>query len=406
MMWMNVCVVLAANQMQPTPVPMPVPQPVPGALLPAERPAAVSPAQAVSQERLMKAVEALPTKRATGPTDEHVQGLLKTQEWLAARLRDLGYRPKLIKIGFKLRDGPAQPEWQNIEVEIPGREEAEKVLLIGAHFDSHPDAPGADDNGTGVAAVLELARVLQNVPMRRTVRLVLFNLEERAGNSGLHGSTQYATVVAEAVRAGEIDLIGMLSLEMLGYYSDEPGSQQNPFEKLNIPGFEMPDRGDFIGLGTTLPNRALVRGLAAAMREAEPKVKVVVFDYAPVPTPDLMRSDHAPFLLQGLPGVIVTDTANFRNPHYHQPSDTVATLDAARFTITVRALAGAIHQLAGPIGEQERWPLRPVFDPGKGGAPPTHLPDSQPRKPALPKPVVPKPLVPTEPGDKEPKVPG
>lgn len=395
-MWMNVCFALVAGQMMqvPRPVPMPIQPPVPGAVRPAEGPEAVSPAEAVSQERLMKAIEALPTKRAPGPTEEHVQGLVKTQEWLATQLRNLGYKPKSHKIGFKLKDGPVQPEWQNIEVEIPGREEAGKVLLIGAHFDAHPDAPGADDNGTGVAALLELARVLKDAPMQRTVRLVFFNLEERAGNSGLHGSTQYATGVADAVRAGEIDLIGMLSLEMLGYYSDEPGSQQNPFEKLNIPGFEMPDRGDFIGLGTTLPNRVFVRGLAAAMREAEPKVKVVVFDYAPVPTPDLMRSDHAPFLLQGLPGVIVTDTANFRNPHYHQPSDTVATLDAARWTITVRALAGAIHELAGPMGEPERRPRRPTFDPGKGGAPPTHLPDPPPRKPPFPKPPLPTPVVP------------
>lgn len=365
---------------------------------PAAAPA--SPAAGVSAQRLMDTVRALPTRRSPGPTDDHRDGLLKTQSWLAEQVRGLGYEPTLEKIAFSLRDGPKQPEWNNIVFELRGRERPKRVLIVGAHFDAVADSPGADDNATGVAAVLEIARVLKDAPLRETVRFVLFNLEEQAGVSALHGSTQHAERVQEQINAGTLIVTGMLSFDMLGFYSDQPGSQRNPFPDLRLPGFDPPTVADFIALGTTLQHRPFVRGLAAAMRETEPAAKTFVFDHAPVAPPMLLRSDHGPFLARGIPAVLVTDTAEFRNPNYHLPSDTADTIDVPRFTATVRALAGAIRQLAGPVGEPETWP--PPSRPGDLDTPPL-LPPTKPAPPDGRPKIPPKsPFVPTEPSKPKP----
>jgi Zn-dependent M28 family amino/carboxypeptidase len=237
------------------------------------------------------------------------------------------------------------------------------VVLVGAHYDAVPGSPGADDNGSGTAGLLEVARVLRGAPTRRTVRFVLFTLEE----AGLVGSTQHVARWSEArdeAPEGDRERVAMmLSLEMIGYFKDEPGSQRNPFAALSgmVKGFSVPDRGDFIGLGTTLQHRSAVRTLAREMGKAEPGLPTLVFDHLPVAPPDLLRSDHAPYLARGLPGIIVTDTANFRNPHYHQPTDKVETLDLDRLARVTRAVAAAVWRVAGPEGEADvEW------EPGAG----------------------------------------
>src|SRR5205823_6873781 len=110
----------------------------------------------------------------------------------------------------------------------PGTDLPGEVLIVGGHFDAVPDAPGADDDGSGTAAVLELARVLKGHPVRRTVRLIFFNLEE----VGLKGSAEYLRSARPAFDSGKEKLIGMLSLEMLGYFSDAAGSQKSPIPRI------------------------------------------------------------------------------------------------------------------------------------------------------------------------------
>ncbi len=309
----------------------------------------------------------LPRERAARGTIESQRGLVQTEAHLLARLRDLGYEPQLFPLKWNLKsemeekqqanlpaargasevdDELAAHTWNNLVIDIPGREQPNEVLLIGAHFDAAPTAPGADDNGTGTAALLELARVLKDAPMKRTVRLAFFNLEE----IGLKGSAEYVRANKARWAAGEETIVGMVSLEMLGYFTDKPGSQRSPIPPIEGV-FEPPTVGDFIAIGTTKKHAAFSRRLDKEMRKAAPGLKTVAPDFIPdmpLAPPDLLRSDNGPFLWVGLPAVMLTDTSNFRNPNYHSPRDTIETIDPERFTLVVRGLAGAVHAIAEP----------------------------------------------------------
>lgn len=326
-----------------------------------DAPAAAQPAASPpDQARLLATIRSLPAKRSPGPTPEHIDGLRRAEEILAASVKDLGFEARLAPVHWGRRDEPAR-EWHNIEFEIRGKEKPSEVIYVGAHFDAVPASPGADDDASGVAALLEIARTLRDRPLKRTVRFVLFNLEE----VGLVGSSQYAPGVAERVAAGEETVVGMLSLEMLGYYSDEAGSQTNPFEA--VKALKVPPAGNFLALGTILSHRPFVRLLEQEMLRAEPTFPPVVFDFLPFAPPDLLRSDHAPFLNHGMPAVIVTDTANFRNRNYHKPSDTPETLDLARLAQAARALAGGIGAIAGTVGSEDARLAQPPASIGPAG---------------------------------------
>jgi len=321
--------------------------------------AAASPADLVDQERLVAAIKSLPTKRAARGDREHEEGLIKTQEILIEKLKELGYEPQTEEVdAVGLRHDKEKP-YLNIWVDLKGKgfgdlhpgkpsepvssPPARDLLIVGAHFDAVPNAPGADDNGTGVAALLEMARLLKDTPMRHNVRLCFFNLEE----CGLVGSTFHARRVKEEYANARSKVIGMISMDMLGYYSDEPGSQKSPIPEME--GFKAPDVADFIAMATVLKHRKFSQALTKGMKETAPGLKVVTVDFLPIAIPDLLRSDHAPFLAIGIPAVIVSDTANFRSKHYHKPTDTIETLDLPKFTLTVRGLVGAVHRMAVPV---------------------------------------------------------
>ncbi|MFN7021838.1 MAG: M20/M25/M40 family metallo-hydrolase [Phycisphaerales bacterium] len=331
----------------------------------------------VTKERLIAEIAALPVKRAANGDAAHRQGLRDTEELLLARLRELGYTPTTHDFDFlgssrarreQAAGGAAEPTtWRNIIVEIPGRERPDEVLIFSAHFDAVPRSPGADDDGSGVAAILEMARLLKDRPMQRTLRLCLFNLEE----VGLVGSRAYVQSIEHEIKGEPITpdpppepgaepaeikrrpptkkILGMASLDGIGYFTDQPNSQRSPIPESAL--FKPPTVGDFIGIAGILKHRTWSQALEKAMKAASPPVKIVNLDFLPIAVPDILRSDHAWFLREGVPAVIVTDTANFRNPHYHEPTDNVDTLDQDRYTEVVRALVGAAHRLAGPVGE-------------------------------------------------------
>lgn len=321
-----------------------------------------APASLVETARLEATIRSLPTARAARGNIAHQQGLIQTEELIQKWLKELGYEPTTQNLIWNLKYQEGQerkarapsvgprPEtteelashpWKNIYVELTGKELPREVLYVSCHFDAAPHAPGADDDGTGVAALLEVARVLKDRPMKRTVRLMFFNLEE----VNLRGSVEYV----RNVRPRDDKVIGMVSLEMLGYFSDEPGSQKSPLGRIEGV-FEPPTVGDFIGIATVKAHAEFSQRLDREMRAAAPGLKTFVADRFPVVPPDFLRSDHAPFLLAGLPAVMLTDTANFRNPHYHKPTDTIESLDMKRFTLVVRGVAGAVHAIAEPVG--------------------------------------------------------
>lgn len=224
----------------------------------------------------------------------------------------------------------------NLILNLPSQAESSKgtpPILIGAHYDAVPGTPGADDNATGVAVLLELARMFADNPTRHPLRLVAFDMEEY----GLLGSAAYAA----KLRQEQQPLRLMISLEMLGYCDSTPGSQSYP------PPLERfyPNRGDYIAL---IGNWRTIRDLIGISRSIR-KVGVPS-QWLPVPNRGLIirqtrQSDHAPFWDAGYPAMMVTDTAFMRNPHYHKPSDTIATLDLNFLTGVCQGLASGIRRL-------------------------------------------------------------
>ncbi|MFQ3787074.1 M28 family peptidase [Halomonas sp. A29] len=228
-------------------------------------------------------------------------------------------------------------EFHNIEVVLPGGRLADEVLVIGAHYDTVRGSPGADDNGSGVAVLIELARLLRDAELDRTLRLVAFVNEEMPFfGSDAMGSLRYA----RQAKAEGMDIVGMVSLEMLGYFSDEPGSQAYPFPLDRF----YPDTGDFLAFVSNLESRRLLhRAIGAFRRHADVPSEGLV---APPLLGDIRRSDHWAFWEKGYPAMMLTDTANFRNPYYHGPSDTHDRLDYATMARLTMALAATLETMA------------------------------------------------------------
>ncbi len=302
----------------------------------------------VETDAVMALLAELPTERAGYRSPEDAEGLRQTEELVIQKLRMLGYAPETQDVPLPERLARITPDDvptpRNIWVDLPGEGElASEWLIAMAHTDAYFGSPGADDNGTGVVALLEAARLLRERSRQRSIRLLFTTLEE----TGLIGARQHVVEhIGPAVDGGEMTVYGAISLEMLGYYSDEPGSQRSPLPP--IGGFEPPDRGDFLAILGVKRHQPFTQALATAMLEAEPEAGVLAIDFFVVPPPDLMRSDHAEFLLRGWPGAMLTDTANFRNPNYHTANDTVETIDRARFARAVSQVIGAMDALANP----------------------------------------------------------
>lgn len=221
---------------------------------------------------------------------------------------------------------------QNILAYAPGP--APAIFVVGAHYDSAIGTPGADDNATGVAALLALARRFAKRPRQRSLVFVAFANEEPPWFQGPQmGSVRALNLLRE--RKAEIQ--GMVSLETLGYYSDAPGSQRYP-APLHLL---YPSTGNFVAFVGNMRSRDLVRSSVEAFRAAEP------FPSEGAALPDLLPgigwSDHWAFWQQDIPAIMATDTAPFRNPHYHQPTDRIAELDFQRLARVVRGLEKVIE---------------------------------------------------------------
>ena len=227
---------------------------------------------------------------------------------------------------------------ENLEIEIRGGARASEIVLVGAHYDSVMGSPGADDNASGVAALLEIARILSAMKPERTLRLVAF-VNEEFFNFAEMGSKVYA----RAARERNDDIRMMLSLEMLGCYSDALGSQSYP----SFLRWFYPNRGNFIGFVSNLKSRLALRELAQAFAANSD------FPFETLASPAIMPgvawSDQISFWQQGYPGVMVTDTAFYRYQHYHRASDTPEKLDYDRMARVIEGLAGALAALVGTI---------------------------------------------------------
>lgn len=211
-------------------------------------------------------------------------------------------------------------------------------FVIGAHYDADGPHPGADDNASGVAGLLELARMYADDPPPVGVELVAFALEELPYyGTELMGSW----VRAQHHRASGTPLKLMVSLEMIGYFSDAPGSQEYPHPSLRS---QYPDVGNFIGVVGRLGEESIVNAFAAAMKSAS--TLPVYHLNAPTDLQGVSSSDHASYWRAGYAALMVTDTSYFRNPHYHTEGDRPETLDYERMSAVVRGVYAAIRRLS------------------------------------------------------------
>jgi Zn-dependent M28 family amino/carboxypeptidase len=225
----------------------------------------------------------------------------------------------------------------NIEAELKGT--SREVVVIGAHYDSVDGSPGADDNASGVAAMLALARTFahDSVRPRRTIRFVAFANEEPPNFMTVHmGSYVYAKRCHDR---GET-IAAMLSLESLGYYTDVPHSQQYPAFLDRV----FPDAGNFVTFAGNVRSSGLVRRCIRTFR----KHASIPSEGAALPerVTGIAWSDQWSFWRFGYPAVMVTDTAPFRNPNYHRASDLPETLDYERFARVVEGLGAVVRDVA------------------------------------------------------------
>lgn len=221
------------------------------------------------------------------------------------------------------------PGGANVVARSPNAPADAKTVLVVAHFDTVEQSPGADDNGTGVVAALEVARLLRTRSPDKALSIILFDLEER----GLVGSQAF-TANPDNLQ----NVIGVINLEMLGYTCNIPGCQTYPD---GLPITPPSDRGDFLGVVGDREHDYLLKAFQLAHNQALPPIITIPIPFKGALTPDVLRSDHAPFWLKNIGAVMISDTANFRNPHYHQPSDTIDSLNLDFFTQATQLVVNA-----------------------------------------------------------------
>jgi len=289
-----------------------------------------TPAQRRLAAELRRDVERLASEIGARNLHSHPDALMRAADFIEAELRAAGLSPA------RHCWDPESPLSCNIEAELRGRRE---IVVVGAHYDS-VNSPGADDNASGVAAMLALARGLaQERPAHPfgSIRFVAFANEEAPySHSEAMGSLAYA----RRCRARGERVAGMMSIESIGYYSDRPGTQRYPAPV----GWFYPSTGDFVALVSDLGSRRLLRRAVASFRRATalPSEGGAL----PAALPGIGWSDHWAFWQAGYEAIMVTDTVPFRNPHYHQPSDLPDTLDYDRMAQVVAGLRAVILEWA------------------------------------------------------------
>jgi Zn-dependent M28 family amino/carboxypeptidase len=292
--------------------------------------APLTPEQEVLRGRLERHVQVLAGEIGVRSVEAYAN-VVRAEAYLEGVLRSFGY----VVASQEFTAGGRT--YRNLEATLAGTTLRHEVVVLGAHYDTAEDAPGADDNASGVAGVLELARTFAHAPQPRTVRFVFFPNEEPPWFPTANmGSRHYAA----AARARNDRIVGMLSIESIGYYDTQAGSQRYPFP-LNLA---YPDVGDFIGFVSNLRSRGLLhRAIAAFRAHARFPTQGAA---APAWVPGVWWSDHWSFWVEGYLAIMITDTAPYRSPFYHTPADAPDKLDYARMTRVVDGLTHVVRELA------------------------------------------------------------
>lgn len=289
-----------------------------------------SPVLTPTRQAMAQRLRADVTAIASEPHNlRHQSALARSEAHIAQQLRSVGYQPISYDVILPGR---------NLEVVIRPRDEAAPTLIVGAHYDSFMNAPGANDNGSGTAALLELARALKRYDgkLAKRIRLIFFvNEEPPYFKSNAMGSR----VAAQSLMASGETIDGMISLETMGYFDDRPGSQFYPFPL----SARYPDTGNFIAFVGDMGSRSFLRTSVGHFRRHAQIPSVG--GAAPSFVQGIDWSDHWSFSQEGVPAFMVTDTAPFRYPHYHKGADRPDKLDYNRLALVVEGLEAMILDL-------------------------------------------------------------
>ena len=285
--------------------------------------------QCIPGERLRGHVSML-SEKLVPRSHKHTRNLDQCADYIASHFKKAGATVALQEYEVKGRG------YKNV-IATFGPPTASRIV-VGAHYDAFREHPGADDNASGVAGLIELAYLLGQADLQQRVDLVAFTLEEppyfRTGNMG---SARYA----HGLRKAEVDIEAMICLEMIGFFSDEKNSQRFPSVLLKL---FYPDRGNYIAVVGSTGDRKLIKQVKGSMKGA---TDLPVYSMcASKSTRGLDFSDHLNFWHQGYNAVMITDTAFFRNSAYHSSYDTLPRLDFDRMAKVVLGVYEAVVQLA------------------------------------------------------------
>ena len=264
---------------------------------------------------------------------DHPKELTQAADYLESQFRTAGYDVK--RQEYEVSDAKCR----NLEVEILGTVRPDEIVVVGAHYDTHIGTPGANDNTSGIAGLLALARRFSKCRTDRSVRFVAFVNEE---GPYFHTDKMGSRVYARRCQERGEQIVAMMSLETIGYYDDNPRSQKYPAPF----GTLYPSEGNFIGFIGNTASRHLVRQVVRTFRQNEPFPSEGSAPPESV-VPGVGLSDQWSFWQEGYPALMVTDTAMFRYPYYHEPEDTIDKVDFERMARVVRGLEKVVAELVG-----------------------------------------------------------
>ena len=282
------------------------------------------------QERLKRHVRRLAVE--IGPRNlYHYEALQKAATYIESVLAEAGHSP--VRQSYQTR-GKA---FSNIVAEVPGRARKDEVIVVGAHYDTHKDSPGANDNGSALAGLLELARHFAHHEATRTLRFVAFTNEE---SPFTRRKDMGSRVYARQCREQRDNIVGMICLETIGYCSEETGSQW-----LSLGGLFLPRRADFLALVANRASRSLLTEVSESLgRGSQLRYRALTL---PTHFPGAWSSDHWSFWQEGFPALMVTDTVFLRYRYYHTREDTP---DKLRFDWLDRVVEG-LKSVVTDIGQ-------------------------------------------------------
>ena len=265
------------------------------------------------------------------------EALERAADYIRSFLQSLGY--EMTEHRFK----EDNREFRNVIASRRGIRYPEQRVIVLAHYDTVSATPGADDNASGVAVLLELAEVLKPFQFERSVQFVGVNLEENARTNDSTSGTRGSRALAMYARENDWAIEGVVVLESVAYAGDSV-VQSAP---AGIP-IKVPEVGNFIAVVGNEDSTRLIQGFAQAIERYRLPLpyQSIAVPGAGEALPDTRRSDHAPFWDNGYKAIMITDTTNFRNPHYHKSGDTLETLNLAFAADVCRATGGLVLEIA------------------------------------------------------------